>query len=92
MIIFKFYCWVWCNQNGDLVILDKPGYIEYQGTGTSHGTTYSYDTCSYFFTDGILKKGSHLIKKRSLKYSTISQKLNFQISKANVLEEVLDDK
>jgi hypothetical protein len=32
------------TQNGDLVILDKPGYIEYQGTGTSHGTTYSYDT------------------------------------------------
>jgi hypothetical protein len=27
------------TQNGD-VILDKPGYIEYQGTGTSHGTTY----------------------------------------------------
>jgi hypothetical protein len=22
------------TQNGDLVILDKPGYIEYQGTGT----------------------------------------------------------
>jgi DNA-binding transcriptional MocR family regulator len=37
------------TQNGDLVILDKPGYIEYQGTGTSHGTTYSYDTCSGYF-------------------------------------------
>jgi hypothetical protein len=44
------------TQNGDLVILDKPGYIEYQGTGTSHGTTYSYDTCSCYFTDGILKR------------------------------------
>ena len=31
-------------QNGDIVILDKPGYIEYKGTGTSHGTPYSYDT------------------------------------------------
>jgi glutamate synthase domain-containing protein 3 len=31
-------------QNGDIVILDKPGYIEYQGAGTSHGTIYSYDT------------------------------------------------
>jgi hypothetical protein len=45
------------TQNGDLVILDKPGYIEYQGTGTSHGTTYSYDThVRLFFTDGILKE------------------------------------
>ncbi len=32
------------SQNGDLVILDKPGYIEYGQTGTSHGTPYSYDT------------------------------------------------
>jgi predicted AlkP superfamily pyrophosphatase or phosphodiesterase len=32
------------NQNGDLVILEKPGFIEYKGTGTSHGTPYSYDT------------------------------------------------
>jgi hypothetical protein len=55
------------TQNGDLVILDKPGYIEYQGTGTSHGTTYSYDTCSYYFYGWHIKKGSHLIKKRSLK-------------------------
>jgi hypothetical protein len=54
------------TQNGDLVILDKPGYIEYQGTGTSHGTTYSYDTCSAIFYGWHIKK-SHLIKKRSLK-------------------------
>ena len=32
------------TQDGDLVILDKPGYIEYGPTGTSHGTPYSYDT------------------------------------------------
>ena len=32
------------TQDGDLVILDKPGYIEYIPTGTSHGTPYSYDT------------------------------------------------
>jgi hypothetical protein len=46
------------TQNGDIVILDKPGYIEYQGTGTSHGTIYSYDThVPAIFTDGILKRG-----------------------------------
>jgi len=32
------------TQNGDLIILEKPGYIEYGPTGTSHGTLYSYDT------------------------------------------------
>lgn len=32
------------TQNGDLVIVDKPGDIEYSTTGTSHGTIYSYDT------------------------------------------------
>jgi len=32
------------SQNGDIVVLDKPGYIEYGQTGTSHGTPYSYDT------------------------------------------------
>jgi DNA-binding transcriptional MocR family regulator len=51
------------TQNGDLVILDKPGYIEYQGTGTSHGLmTHMF---LLFFTDGILKKSFN--KKRSLK-------------------------
>jgi hypothetical protein len=28
------------TQNGDLIILDKPGYIEYQGTGTSRYNVY----------------------------------------------------
>lgn len=32
------------KQNGDLVLIDQPGFIEYGATGTSHGTTYSYDT------------------------------------------------
>jgi hypothetical protein len=32
------------SEDGDLVLLDKPGYIEYGSTGTSHGTPYSYDT------------------------------------------------
>lgn len=45
------------TQNGDLVVLDKPGYIEYQGTGTSHGTIYSYDThVPCIFMDGTSKR------------------------------------
>jgi hypothetical protein len=27
-----------------MIVLNKPGYIEYGPTGTSHGTPYSYDT------------------------------------------------
>jgi predicted AlkP superfamily pyrophosphatase or phosphodiesterase len=32
------------QQNGDLVVLNKAGYMEYQETGTTHGTPNSYDT------------------------------------------------
>ena len=32
------------TQNGDLVVLHKPAFIEYGATGTSQGTVYSYDT------------------------------------------------
>ncbi|MBP7318485.1 MAG: alkaline phosphatase family protein [Flavobacterium sp.] len=32
------------KQNGDIVILDKTGYMQYQATGTTHGSPNSYDT------------------------------------------------
>ena len=32
------------KQNGDIVILDKTGYMQYQSTGTTHGSPNSYDT------------------------------------------------
>jgi hypothetical protein len=50
------------TQNGDLVILDKPGYIEYQGTGTSHGTTYSMTHVPAIFYGWHIKRES--FKKR----------------------------
>jgi hypothetical protein len=31
-------------QNGDIVVLWKPGYNEYGTTGTSHGSPFTYDT------------------------------------------------
>jgi predicted AlkP superfamily pyrophosphatase or phosphodiesterase len=85
------------TQNGDLVILDKPGYIEYQGTGTSHGTTYSYDThVPAIFYGWHIKKGESFNKKEITQIApTISQKIKIAFpngTKANVLEEVLDDK
>ncbi|RVU92030.1 alkaline phosphatase family protein [Flavobacterium columnare] len=51
-------------QNGELIIVDKPAYMQYQTTGTSHGSPYSYDThvpC-LFYGWGI-KKGENFDKK-----------------------------
>jgi predicted AlkP superfamily pyrophosphatase or phosphodiesterase len=85
------------TQNGDLVILDKPGYIEYQGTGTSHGTTYSYDThVPAIFYGWHIKKGESFNKKVITQIApTIAQKIKISFpngTDANVLEEVLDEK
>jgi predicted AlkP superfamily pyrophosphatase or phosphodiesterase len=85
------------TQNGDLVILDKPGYIEYQGTGTSHGTIYSYDThVPAIFYGWKIKKGESFNKKEITQIApTIAQKIKISFpngTDANVLEEVLGDK
>lgn len=85
------------TQNGDLIILDKPGYIEYQGTGTSHGTPYSYDThVPAIFYGWNIKKGESYNKKVITQIApTIAQKIKVTFpngTEANVLEEVLDTK
>ncbi|MCG9793366.1 alkaline phosphatase PafA [Flavobacterium algicola] len=84
------------TQNGDLVILDKPGYIEYQGTGTSHGTTYTYDThVPAIFYGWHIKKGESYNKKEITQIApTIAQKIKVAFpngTEAHVLEEVLQD-
>lgn len=84
------------TQNGDLVILDKPGYIEYQGTGTSHGTTYTYDThVPAIFYGWHIKKGESFNKKEITQIApTIAQKIKVSFpngTEAHVLEEVLND-
>ena len=83
------------TQDGDLVVVDKPGYIEYQGTGTSHGTLYSYDThvpCIFYGWN--IKKGeSHDRKVITEIAPTLSQLLKIPFTngtEANVLTEVLD--
>ncbi len=82
------------TQNGDLVILDKPGFIEYGLTGTSHGTIYSYDThvpCIFYGWN--IKKGeSHHKKEITQIAPTVSQLLKITFpngSECNVLTEVL---
>ena len=85
------------TQNGDMVILDKPGYIEYGPTGTSHGTTYSYDTNVplLFYGWKIPKGESHDRKVITEIAPTLSQKLKITIpngSESQVLLEILGNK
>lgn len=82
-------------QNGDLVVLDKPGYIEYGSTGTSHGTTYAYDThVPLLFYGWNIKKGeTHDRKEITQIAPTLAQKLKITFpngTEAKVLLEVLD--
>lgn len=83
------------TQNGDLVILDKPGYIEYGKTGTSHGTIYSYDTnvpCIFYGWN--IKKGESHNKKEITEIApTIAQKINIPFpngSELKVMTEIFD--
>jgi hypothetical protein len=82
------------NQNGDLVLLDKPGYLEYGATGTSHGTPYSYDThVPLLFYGWKIKKGQSFTKKVITQIApTLSLLLKIPFTngtEAEVLEEVL---
>lgn len=82
-------------QGGDLVVLDKPGYIEYQGTGTSHGTPYSYDThVPLLFYGWNIKKGETHDRKVITEIApTLSQLLKIPFTngtESNVLLEILD--
>ncbi|WP_136667123.1 alkaline phosphatase PafA [Flavobacterium sp. H122] len=81
-------------QNGELIIVDKPAYMQYQGTGTSHGSPYSYDThvpC-LFYGWGI-KKGESYDKKEITQIApTLAQKLKITFpngTDAKVMTEVL---
>jgi predicted AlkP superfamily pyrophosphatase or phosphodiesterase len=85
------------TQDGDIVIVDKPGDIEYATTGTSHGTLYSYDThVPAIFYGWHIKKGESYDKKEITEIApTIAQKIKVTFpngTEAKVLQEVLDEK
>jgi predicted AlkP superfamily pyrophosphatase or phosphodiesterase len=85
------------TQDGDLVLIDKPGFIEYGSTGTSHGTAYTYDThVPLIFYGWHIKHGESFNKKEITQIApTIAQKIKIQFpngTEANVLEEVLGEK
>jgi len=85
------------TQDGDLVVVDKPGDIEYSATGTSHGTPYSYDThVPAIFYGWHIKKGESYDKKAITEIApTIAQKIKVTFpngTEAKVMQEILDQK
>ena len=83
------------TQNGDLVLLEKPGYSEHGALGTSHGTPYSYDThVPAIFYGWHIKAGESYSKKEITSIApTIAQKIKITFpngTESKVLEEVLD--
>lgn len=85
------------TQNGDLVVLDKPGYIEYGATGTTHGTPYAYDThAPLLFYGWKIKPGESFDKKEITQIApTLALKLKIEMpngTESKVLEEVLGEK
>lgn len=85
------------TQDGDMVIINKPGDMEYSVTGTSHGTPYSYDThVPAIFYGWHIKKGESYDKKAITEIApTIAQKIKVSFpngTEAKVLQEVLDEK
>ncbi|WP_158728927.1 MULTISPECIES: alkaline phosphatase PafA [unclassified Flavobacterium] len=83
------------KQNGDLVILDKAGYMEYQATGTTHGSPNSYDThVPLLFYGWHVPKGELHAKKYITQIApTLSQMLKIPFTngtESEVLETLLD--
>lgn len=81
-------------QNGELVFVFKPAYIEYSSTGTSHGSPYTYDTHVplLFYGWKVPKGESHQKKYITQIAPTLAQKLKITLpngTEAEVLEEVL---
>ena len=85
------------KQNGDIVILDKAGYMEYQATGTTHGTPNSYDThVPLLFYGWQVPKGEMHAKKYITQIApTLSQMLKIPFpngTESEVLEMLLQNK
>jgi len=85
------------SQSGDLVVLDKAGYMEYQATGTTHGSPNSYDThVPLLFYGWHIPKGETHVKKQITQIApTLSQLLKIPFpngTQSEVLENILDKK
>jgi len=68
------------KMSGDVVVMLKPGYLEYGRTGTSHGSPYSYDTHVPFLIMGPgIHKGQTSIQRSNIRdiAPTLSALLGF---------------
>ncbi|HTA60834.1 MAG TPA: alkaline phosphatase PafA [Bacteroidia bacterium] len=74
------------KRSGDVMVMYKPGFMDYDKTGTTHGTSFSYDTHVplLFYGNGI-NKGSSLrpIYITDIA-STICQLLNIPYTNGNI--------
>lgn len=85
------------KQNGDLVILDKTGYMQYYDTGTTHGSPNSYDThVPLLFYGWNVPKGELHSKTFITQIApTLSQMLKIPFpngTEAEILETLFDKK
>jgi predicted AlkP superfamily pyrophosphatase or phosphodiesterase len=85
------------KQCGDIVVLDKAGFMQYQATGTTHGTPNSYDThVPLLFYGWHIPKGELHTKKYITQIApTLSQLLKIPFTngtESEVLETLLDKK
>ena len=81
------------RENGQIVVLDEPGFIEYGPTGTSHGTPYAYDThVPLLFFGWKIPQGQSYEKRYITQIApTLSQKLQITFpngSNCEVLPEL----
>ena len=82
------------KQNGELVFLEKPGYLEYSTTGTTHGSPYSYDThVPLLFYGTNIKKGESFDRKVITQIApTLSMLLKITLpngTEGELLQEIL---
>lgn len=85
------------KESGDLVLVFNPGYVEYSGLGTTHGSPYNYDThVPLIFYGNNIKHGQSFTNKD---ITQIAATLSFILktpmpncANPNVLEEILDKK
>ncbi len=81
------------TQNGQLLYVLKPGFMEYYGYGTTHGSHYNYDThVPVLFYGKNIPKGSSVSKKSITQLAgTIAQLLKIGFPNAantNIMEEL----
>ena len=74
------------KRSGDIMVMYKPGFMDYEKTGTTHGTSFSYDThVPLLFYGAGINKGSSLrpIYITDIA-STICQLLNIPYTNGNI--------